>query len=327
MGVRGRKPKRDRSVVPAGTWFPAYMNARMECTSGLASRGGTAAVQGLAGQEKRKSARAISSGRRWRALGTRELSSGLCLAIVLPYLRPCSRYVRSQSACVKLCWQVGAALLLQGFRFEQVNEQRQEKPRRRVNLAPECIAGKMNRHEAGGGPRGLGTNCEWAGARGGVASPSVGSSLVYLRALRTFLRDRAVTRPACLVPLALVHTLPESKSACSCGLFFLSTTSIARRIVASWTTEASPTRPLFLGQYRSHGGHTHQVNVTKSNACWDGEGPVLSMAARPTLQKARGRLPPRRRACFAVTTSASECLGRAALELIALKYGGERTSA
>lgn len=139
----------------------------MECTSGLASRGGTAAVQSLAGQEKRKSARAISSGRRWRALGTRELSSGLCLAIVLPYLRPCSRYVRSQSACVKLCWQVGAALLLQGFRFEQVNEQRQEKPRRRVNLAPECIAGKMNRHEAGGGPRGLGTNCEWAGARAG----------------------------------------------------------------------------------------------------------------------------------------------------------------
>ena len=196
VGVRGRKPKRDRSVVPAGTWFPAYMNARMECTSGLASRGGTAAVQSLAGQEKRKSARAISSGRRWRALGIRELSSGLCLAIVLPYLRPFSRYVRSQFACVKLCWQVGAALLLQGFRFEQVNEQRQEKPRRQVNLAPECIAGKMNRHEAGGGPRGLGTNCEWAGARGGVASPSVGSSLVYLRALRTFLRDRAVTRPA-----------------------------------------------------------------------------------------------------------------------------------
>ena len=174
MGVRGRKPKRDRSVVPAGTWFPAYMNARMECTSGLASRGGTAAVQGLAGQEKRKSARAISSGRRWRALGTRELSSGLCLAIVLPYLRPCSRYVRSQSACVKLCWQVGAALLLQGFRFEQVNEQRQEKPRRRVNLAPECIAGKMNRHEAGGGPRGLGTNCEWAGARGRGGEPISG---------------------------------------------------------------------------------------------------------------------------------------------------------
>ena len=67
--------------------------------------------------------------------------------------------------------------------------------------------------------------------------------------------------------------------------------------------------------------------MTKSDACWDGEGPVLSMAARRTLQKARGRLPPRRRACFAVTTSASECLGRAALELIALKYGGERTSA
>ena len=326
MSVRGRKPKRDRSVVPAGTWSPAYMNARMECTSGLASRGGTAAVQSLAGQEKRKSARAISSGRRWRALGTRELSSGLCLAIVLPYLRPCSRYVRSQSACVKLCWQVGAALLLQGFRFEQVNEQRQEKPRRRVNLAPECIAGKMNRHEAGGGPRGLGTNCEWAGARGRGGEPISGEQ-PRVPAGAPDLPAGSGCHTASLPGATCARPHATRKQERMLLRPFLSTTSIARRIVASWTTEASPTRPLFLGQYRPHGGHTYQVNMTKSNACRDGEGPVLSMAARPTLRKARGRLPPRRRACFAVTTSASECLGRAALELIALKYGGERTSA